>query len=293
MTQASQYPVSVLCRVLGVSRSGYYRFRRPRAQAANKSEDRMLLAFIKESYQRSRCTYGAPRILVDLRARGLRTARKRVQRLMREAALSGRRPRRFRVTTKADPGAPVRANVLARCFDAGQANQKWAADITYIETGEGWLYLAVVIDLFSRKVVGHASESTPGTVLAERALRMALGRRPIAAGLIHHSDRGSQYTSLPYQQILHRQGLVASMSRKGDCWDNALPCRDRAVESFFATLKRELVPRQRFASRRQASEALFDYIECFYNTRRRHSSLGYVSPADFENIHQHTYTLAT
>jgi putative transposase len=246
----------------------------------------MLLTLIKESYQKSRCTYGAPRILAELRTRGVRTARKRVQRLMREAALSARRPRRFTVTTKADPGSSARPNVLARRFDAGGTNQKWAADITYIETGEGWLYLAVVIDLFSRKVVGHATDRKLGGMLAERALLMALGRRTTAPGLIHHSDRGSQYTSFSYQQILHRHGLLASMSRKGDCWDNA------PVESFFATLKKDLVRRERFAGRRQAREALFSYIECFYNTRRRHSSLDYVSPADFENIHQHTCALA-
>lgn len=282
----SQYPVGVLCRVLEVSRSGYYRFRKPKEEALRSQNDRMLVTYIKESHARSRRTYGAPRVLADLREQGLRTARKRVQRLMREIGLSARRPRRFTVTTRAERGSMVCPNVLDRCFEAGQPNRKWAVDITYIDTAEGWLYLAVVMDLFSRRIVGHASGATLERMLVEKALLMALGRRSVAAGLIHHSDRGSQYTSLPYRQVLDRYGLVASMSRKGDCWDNA------PVESFFATLKRELVRRQRFASRMQARTSLFEYIECFYNTRRRHSSLGHLSPVEFENSHQHNHALA-
>ena len=264
-----------MCRVLGVSRSGFYAFR-TRSESDRVRDDRRLLAAITASHQASRKTYGAPRVLEDLRESGWRVSRKRVQRLMRRAGLRASRPRRWVVTTDSRHTFTVARNLLARDFSVESINQKWACDITFIPTTDGWLYLAVVLDLCSRRVVGHAMATSLRRSLVEEALVMAQQRRRPAPGLVHHSDRGSQYASTDYQELLHRAGLICSMSRKGDCWDNA------PVESFFATLKKELVHRGRFSSRSEARTAIFHYIEAFYNVRRKHSSLGYLSPAGFE-----------
>jgi putative transposase len=231
---------------------------------------------IKASHEESGRTYGAPRVHADLRANGHLISRKRVQRLMREAGLRAAKPKRFVITTDSDHTFATARNIIARDFTATASDRKWACDITYVPTGEDWLYLAVVIDLFSRRVVGHAMASTMTRSLVDEALRTAINRRSPSPGLIHHSDRGSQYASTDYQESLVQAGFLCSMSRKGDCWDNA------PVESFFATLKKELVYRTRFKTRAEARAAIFQYIEAFYNVRRRHSTLGYLSPAEFE-----------
>lgn len=278
--------MQVMCRVLGVSRSGFYSFRarKKRPESVRDREDRCLVVAIKASHQASRQTYGAPRILEDLREAGFSTSRKRVQRLMRQSAIRGLRRRRYTVTTDSAHAYRVAENLLERDFSASAVNQKWACDITYIPTAEGWLYLAVVLDLYSRRVVGHATSASLEGSLAQAALASAQARRSPGSGLLHHSDRGAQYASTSYQEQLHAAGLVCSMSRRGDCWDNA------PVESFFATLKTELVARRRYRSRAEASSDLETYIELFYNLRRKHSALGYLSPAAFEAQH-HTAAL--
>lgn len=246
----------------------------------------MLTFEIKASHQASRSTYGAPRILDDLRQAGHRVSRKRVARLMRQAGLRATQPRRYVSTTDSGHGLSVAENVLDRDFAATALDQKWACDITYVATDEGWLYLAVVLDLYSRRVVGHAMRASLERSLVIEAFSMALARRTPEPGLLHHSDQGSQYASLDYQSVLSGAGCIASMSRRGNCWDNA------PVESFFATLKRELIHRCRFQRRSQARAALFEYIEVFYNARRKHSALGYLSPAQFEAKHRRSLALA-
>src|SRR5574341_1991582 len=220
--------------------------------------------------------YGSPRVLAELRARGHRTSRKRVGRLMRARGLAARRRRAFRVTTDSAHARPVAPNLLARQFAPGPPQRGWVTDITFMATGEGWLYLAVVLDLFSRRVLGWALSERLTSPLPLEALRMALARRRPAPGLLHHSDRGTQYVSTAYQGLLARHGIVISMSRRGNCWDNAV------AESFFATLKVELVQGASWPTRVHARRAIADYIELFYNPQRRHSSLGYLSPIAFE-----------
>jgi putative transposase len=273
--------VQVLCRVLGVSRSGFYSFRRRRANAETRRarEDRRLAVAIRASHHASRQTYGAPRIHRELQSQGFRTSRKRVQRLMRQEGIRSVRRRAYVSTTDSRHPWPVLPNVLARDFSATGVNQKWACDITYIPTAEGWLYLAVVLDLYSRRVVGYATSASLEATLVQEALTRAETRRRPPQGLIHHSDRGSQYASFSYQERLQRAGFIVSMSRAGDCWDNA------PVESFFATLKTELVHRCRYRTRAEAGRELDCYIELFYNLRRSHSALGYLSPAAFEVKH--------
>ena len=267
-----------MCRVLGVSRSGFYAFRARQSapESARRREELRLLVAIKASHHASRQTYGAPRVLDDLRESGWRVSRKRVQRVMRRAGLQARRPRRYVITTDSDHAFSVARNLLARDFSAGAINQKWGCDITFIPTTEGWLYLAVVLDLCSRRVVGHAMADSLHRSLVEEALVMAQRRRKPTPGLMHHSDRGSQYASSDYQELLYTAGLVCSMSRKGDCWDNA------PMESFWGTLKTELVNHERYARREEARQSIFEYIEVFYNRERLHSSLGYQSPEAFE-----------
>lgn len=270
-----RFPLGLMCRVLLVSRSGYYawcqRPTSPRAQA-----DQQLVTAIRVVYAASRRTYGSPRVQAELGAQGWRCGRHRVARLMREAGLTGQRRRRFRGTTDSHHAHPVAANVLARQFAVARPNQVWAADLTYVPTDEGWVYLAVVLDLASRRVVGWAMRARLTQAVALDALHMALGQRRPSGGLLHHSDRGGQYASGAYQVLLARRGIQASMSRRGDVWDNAV------VESFFATLKTELVHQRHYRSRREAQAELFDYIEIWYNRQRRHSALGYLSPAGFE-----------
>lgn len=268
--------MEVLCRVLTVARSGYYAWCR-RPLGARAQQNQWLLTHIRTCYQASRGCYGSPRIHQDLRAHGLRVGRHRVARLMRLHGLcSVRRRRSWRQPAGALP-AVVRANVLRREFTATRPNEKWAADLTYVPTRQGWLYVAVLMDLYSRRIVGWAMEDQMTTTLTLRALEMALQQRPVPVGLLHLSDRGSQYGALAYQHRLATRGIRCSMSRPGNCWDNAV------VESFFATLKTELLSADPvYWTRQQARTAIFEYVEGFYNRTRRHSTLGYLSPAEFE-----------
>jgi len=271
------FRVELMCRVLGVSRSGYYAWR-VRPESARARMNRLLLSRIRMVHRQSRCNYGSPRVTDELRSQGERCGQNRVARVMRRYGIRSKAVRKFRATTDSNHNHPVAPNLLARRFTVERPDTVWVSDITYIWTQEGWLYLAGVLDLCSRRIVGCAMSSRVDGQLTLEALSQALGRRRPKAGLLHHSDRGKQYAALEYQRLLHDHGLVPSMSRKGDCWDNA------PMESFFATLKRELVYRQRFATRQEAQNAVFEYIEVFYNRKRRHSSLGSQSPAEFERL---------
>jgi len=268
------FPIAALCRVLGVSPSGYYAWSE-RPPSARAQADDILLEQIRAIHARSRGTYGARRIRVELRAQGMRCARKRVARLMRQAGLAGAQRRRYRGTTRQDRTAIAAPDLVQRDFTAFGPDQLWVADITYVPTGEGWLYLATVLDAWSRRIVGWAMGDTLRTELVVDALDMAVwNRRP--AGVVHHSDRGAQYTSVTFSRRCAEASVVPSMGSIGDAYDNAL------AEAFFATLETELLMRQTFATRKAARLALFDYIEAFYNSHRRHSALGYLSPAEFE-----------
>ena len=272
--EKAQYPIVVLCRVLDVSRSGFHAWMR-RAPSRRARVDAALAAEIAEVHATSRRTYGSPRVHAELRARGRRIGAKRVARLMRERGLQSKRRRRFKATTDSKHALPVAPNVLKRNFTVEAPNKVWVGDITFIWTREGWLYLAVLIDLFSRAVVGWSTSDRIDRVLALDALAMARGRRDVEAGLVEHTDRGSTYASADYRETLDAAGITCSMSRKGDCWDNAV------AESFFATLKTELDVDD-FATRAEARSALFEYIEVFYNRHRRHSFLGYDTPLEAE-----------
>lgn len=274
-TEKATYPVRVLCRTLQVSASGFYAWCR-RGLSSRAREDAVLKVEIRAAHTASNRTYGSPRILADLNANGQRVGRKRVARLMREEGIEGQRKRRFRTTTDSRHSHPVAANHLNRDFSASAPNEVWVSDITYIWTREGWMFLAAIMDLFSRRVVGWSMDSHIDQTLVLEALGMALRTRQPKPGLLHHSDRGVQYAGADYQKQLRKSGIVCSMSRKGDCWDNAV------AESFFSTLKSELVHRVNYVSRSQAKASVFEYIETFYNARRRHSALGYLSPVEHE-----------
>lgn len=274
-TEKATYPVRVLCRTLLVSASGFYAWCR-RGLSPRAREDAVLKVEIRAAHAASHRTYGSPRILADLKANGQRVGRKRVARLMREEGIEGQRKRRFRTTTDSRHSHPVAANHLNRDFSASAPNEVWVSDITYIWTREGWMFLAAIMDLFSRRVVGWSMDSHIDQTLVLDALGMALRTRQPKPGLLHHSDRGVQYAGADYQEQLRKTGIVCSMSRKGDCWDNAV------AESFFSTLKSELVHRADYVSRSQAKASVFEYIETFYNPRRRHSALGYLSPVEHE-----------
>jgi putative transposase len=269
------YPIRLLCRCLAVSRSGYYAWQ-GRPVSARAKQDVRLRVGIAASHSASRRTYGSPRIERDLREAGHRVSRKRVARLMRELGLEGRRKRRFRATTDSQHRYPVAPNLLMQDFDVEAPNTAWITDITYLATLEGWLYLAVILDLFSRRVVGYAMSERIDRELVLEALRKALVRRPETRDLIHHSDRGSQYASHDYRDALDQAGITCSMSRRGNCWDNAV------AESFFGTLKVELLYELPLQTHSGTRSAVGDYIDAFYNVRRRHSSLGYQSPVEFE-----------
>ena len=273
--EKAAFPVRLLCRTLQVSRAGFYAWE-GRPPAPRVQADARLGLEIAAIHAESRQRYGSPRIHAELGHRGCRTSRKRVARLMRTRGLVARRRRRFRVTTHSQHPFPVAPNVLARQFERHQPDRAWATDITYIPTGEGWLYLAVLLDLCSRLAVGWAMSDRITDELTLDALGMALARRRPPQGLLHHSDRGSQYASGDYQQVLAQHGIVGSMSRRGNCWDNAV------AESFFATLKVELVHDAAWATRAAARAELVEYLEVFYNGQRRHSALGYLSPRAFE-----------
>lgn len=275
----TQFSVALMCRVVGVSRAGFYAAGK-RAASARSQRDDELRVQIRDVHQQSRRTYGSPRVHAELRAMGERCGRKRVARLMRAEGLRVKVRRRFRPqTTDSRHPHPVAENVLARRFAPQQiatTNRVWAGDITYIPTREGWLYLSVILDLASRRIVGWSMQATLETSLAVAALQMALVTRCPGGGLLHHSDRGVQYAAFAYQQLLARHQLVPSMSRRANCYDNAV------VESFFATLEWELIDKSDWHTRDEARLAIFDYIECWYNPKRRHSSLGYLSPAEYE-----------
>jgi putative transposase len=267
--------VRLMCRAAGLSRSGFYAFSR-RAESRRAVEGRRLLVEIKAVHQKSRQTYGSPRIHADLRARGIRCSLNRTARLMRRYGVQGIFRRRYRPTTDSEHNHPIAPNILNRNFQVGDRNRVWSTDITYIATDEGWLYLGVVMDLHSRRIVGWAFRSRIDRQLTQDALAMALGRRRPEPGLLHHSDRGSQYACGDYRRLMNRNGLMSSMSRKGNPYDNAV------LESFFRTLKTESVYVTRFATREEGKATLVDYIELFYNQQRRHSALGYLSPAEYE-----------
>jgi putative transposase len=263
-----------LCRTLGVSTSGYYAWT-AREQQPRPDRDLGLRHALRVAYAESRGRYGSPRLLHVVRARGYRVGRNRVMRVMRAEGLRAQRGRRFVVTTDSRHQWAAAPDRLRRRFDVTRPNRWWVADLTYLDTAHGWHYLAVVLDLFSRRVVGWALRPTLHADLTTAALRMALARRQPARGLVHHSDRGAQYASAAYQRVLRAHGVRASMSRRGDCWDNAV------VESFFSTLKQEL-GRQRWPTREAVERDVTAYIEDFYNPIRLHSTLGYDAPAAFE-----------
>jgi transposase InsO family protein len=272
--EKADFPITKLCQYLQVSTSGFYASR-DRPESAHAQTDRRLRVLVRASFDESRQRYGSPRIHEDLIAQEERVSRKWVIRLMQEDGLEARARKRFKSTTMTDHDQPVAANLLARRFEAPGPNQRWVGDTTeFVIGGSGRLYLAAVLDLFSRFVVGWAVSAVNDRHLAIRALAMALKRRCPDAGLLHHSDQGSPYASEDYQTILEARGITCSMSRRGNCYDNAV------VESFFSTVKSEL--RDRFDSCGEAKMELFDYIEVFYNQRRRHSTLGQISPAAFE-----------
>ena len=272
------HSILALCENLEVSPSGYYDWlKRRQAPGPRASENQALAEEIKEIHTRSRQTYGSPRIVEMLRQKGRRHGRNRIARLMQQEGLCGRQRRRYRVqTTDSNHDQPIAPNRLAEAATATAPNQIWVADITYIETGEGWLYLAAVLDLYSRRIVGWAMSDRIDTVLVLNAFAMSLVHRDPPARVLFHSDRGVQYASSEYRQALARAGFLPSMSRRGNCYDNA------AMESFWSTLKLELVYRRPFPTRLSARAAIFDYIETFYNRQRIHSALNYTSPVDFE-----------
>jgi putative transposase len=277
--EKASFPVAAMCRLLEVTRQGYYMYAR-RPVSARVAEDAALCERVRQVFDDSNQSYGSPRVLRALRRSGMRVGKRRVERTMRSLGLTPPTPRRHRVTTKSDSSHPVAPNELARDFAATRPNERWVTDITYVWTNEGWAYLAVLLDLFSRSVVGWALDSTLSTRLPLAALDSAIRRRRPGAGLLHHSDRGCQYTSRQYRAELARLGITVSMSRKGNCWDNAV------AESFFATLKNELVNRRRtWNSRIELRTAAFEYIEIFYNRRRLHSALGYKPPAEIEQAY--------
>lgn len=266
-----------MCGALGVSRGGFYEWMQ-RPESMRSREDRRLVVQIRTSFEQSDRTYGSPRVWEDLREWGYRCGRHRVARLMRAEGLQGRRKRR---RLPIDPGirreCTIAPNVLDRQFEADAPNRRWVADFTYVWTAEGWLYVAAVLDLFSRRVVGWAMSAQMTAEFVTEALLMAIWRRGRPRELLHHSDQGSQYASEPFQRLLADHGITCSMSRSGNVWDNS------AMESFFSSLKTERVNRRQYRSRQEARADVFDYIERFYNPRRRHSKLQYLSPVAFEN----------
>ena len=268
-------PIERMCPLLNVSVSGYYAWKH-RGPSRRQLDDVVFLAHIRAHFTASNGTYGSPRMHVDLCEDGLRIGRHRIARLMRDNALKANQKRRFKKTTDSNHGGVIAANLLDQDFTCEHPDQKWGVDISYVWTMEGWLYLAIVLDFFSRRIVGWALSNRLKKDLALSALRRAIAVRTPAAGLIHHSDRGSQYCSDDYLRLLKDQGMIPSMSGKGNCYDNAM------VETVFKTIKSELVWRTSFQSRRQAEIAIGQYIDGFYNPRRRHSALGYKSPIAFE-----------
>ena len=273
--QSREYSVVSLCRLLAVSPSSYYAWR-GHSESRRAQENNRLVSAMREIHGTIDASYGSPRMHEELVCSGYTCGRHRVARLMRQHDLVARTTVRFRCLTKAGKREPAAPNVLDRQFAVGEPNRVWASDITYIPTAQGYLYLAVVLDLYSRQVVGWAMRARLGADLVTAALRQALLRRLVTPGLLHHSDRDGLYASTAYKELLRKHGMIQSMSRKGNCYDNA------CVESFFASLKSELVAFERFKTRDEAQQKLFLWIETFYNRVRRHSTLGYISPVEFE-----------
>ena len=273
--KVATFPVRAMCRALGVSPAGFYAWRtRPRS-LRSRDEERLAVE-IESAHEESRGVYGSPRVAEELRSRGRCISTKRVARIMRENGLRGRRRRRYKATTNSKHAVNVAPNLLARHFTASGPNEVWVTDVTAVSTGVGWLYLAAIVDLFSRAVVGWATSSSNDTEFALAALNAAVAARRPSRGLVHHSDRGSPYASHEYTKRLRQLGMVASMSRTGDCWDNAV------AQSFFASLKGEHLDHDWYPSLTAAHAAIADYIDQFYNPQRRHSTLGFLSPDEFE-----------
>ena len=270
-----QFKVSRMCRALKASRSGYYGWCN-RKESKRSEKNRAVLVAIQKVHEENREAYGAIKTWRELKGQGIECGRHRVARLRQQAGIEARRKRRFRITTQSRVGAIVAENKLKQCFEVGMVDRAWVGDITFIATGIGWLYLAVLLDLYSRKVVGWAMSERIDQQLVLDALRMALARCWPRPGLIHHTDQGRQYSSAAYVEILKEHGMVQSMSRRGNCYDNAV------AESFFSSLKNELVNHCSFKTREEARTAVFEYIEVFYNRQRRHQSLDYLSPVDYE-----------
>lgn len=270
-----EFPVSLMCNVIAAGRSGYYSWlKRPESKTAKENKD--LIREIRSVHKESKNRYGSPRIHAELKDRGIKCSLKRVSRLMREDGLYAKTRRKFRATTNSRHSRPIADNLIAQNFNQEAPNRVWASDITYIPTGEGWLYLSAVIDLYSRNVVGWTMKERMTSQLATDAFNMALlNRNP---PVIHHSDRGSQYASEEFQNLLKEYEVQCSMSGKGNCYDNAV------VESFFGTLKKELVYFENYKTRDEAKRSIFEYVELFYNRKRRHSSLGYKTPVEFEEL---------
>jgi putative transposase len=264
-----------MCQILDVSENGYYNWRK-RGKSQRKRDDEQLTERIEDAYDQNRWHYGSPRIHGELREQGIHCGRKRVARLMQEHGLSARKKKHKPRTTDSNHDLPIAPNLLAQDFTADAPDTKWMSDFTYLETREGWLYLAGVVDAYSRKIVGWSMSEHHETELVQTALRMALITRQPGADLIHHCDRGSEYASRQYQNLLREHQIQSSMSKKGDCYDNAV------VESFWAKLKKECLGNDIFPSRNEAKTAVFEYIEIYYNRKRRHSSLGYLSPTHYE-----------
>ena len=264
-----------MCRVIGASRSGYYRWKR-QPQSKRQKDNEKILMEIKESHKNSRRAYGSPRITKDIQARGTKCGENRVARLMKIHGIAGKAKKKFKATTNSKHNLPVAENLLSQNFVAEKPNTVWASDITYIPTLEGWLYLVVILDLYSRQVVGWAMSDRLTADFVVKALYQAIGRRSPSLRCIFHSDRGVQYASADFRNVLNAYGFIQSMSRKGNCYDNAV------AESFFHTLKTEHVYDYRYETRTEAIQSVFEYIEIFYNRQRRHSALGYRSPVSFE-----------
>jgi len=271
------FKVGRMCKLLNVSRSGYYAWQK-RPESRRSRQNRALEDKIRVLHKASHGIYGSPRVHRDLGDAGVRCGKNRVARIMRSAGIRSRTKRKFKATTNSKHNLPVAPNLLDQNFTVEAPDRTWVGDITYIPTDEGWLYLAILLDLYNREVVGWAASSRMTRQLVIEALQMALGRRDPGQGLVHHTDRGSQYASFDYQDILKEHDIVCSMSRKGNCYDNAV------AESFFGRLKSEWVNHDRYLSRSEAIQSLFYYIEIFYNRKRRHSSIGYVTPQEYENI---------
>ena len=273
--EKARLPIDRMCALLAVSASGYYAWAQ-RGPSRRQLDDLVLLAHVRAHFAASNGTYGSPRMHAELCAAGVSIGRHRTARLMRDNHLKANQKRRFKKTTDSDHGGPVAANLLDQNFACNGPDQKWGVDISYVWTAEGWLYLAIVLDLFSRRIVSWATSDRLKRQLALEALHRAIVIRQPPPGLLHHSDRGSQYCSDDYQRLLKQAGMIPSMSGKGNCYDNAM------VETVFKTIKSELVWRTSFLTRRQAEKAIHRYIDGFYNPTRRHSALGYISPIKFE-----------